>query len=341
MRPGTPTVSVIVPVRNEATHILDTVASIMRTDYPIDDLEIILADGMSTDGTPDTIREMPSDWPVRLIENPEKNIPAGMNCGIREARGKYVVRMDSHSEYPSNYISLSIQLLEETGASNVGGYLIPRGRSYLGKAIASALSSKFGAGSSFWSSSEARFVTTVAYGAWKTEFLRDIGGFDESWTTNQDFELNARTIENGGSVYFSPEISCIYYCRDSFSALRRQFHNYGRYRAKTLNRYPNTLNLRHLVPTGLVLAFVFLAALAPWTTIPLLALTLLYSMVLAAFAAGASLRTRWSYYPATALALAVIHFSWGIGFIAGIARYGVPRIGIRTLIRTLRTTLGK
>ena len=224
MRPGTPTVSIVIPVRNEVRYIFDTVESIMRTDHSIDDLEIILADGMSTDGTPEAIREMPPNWPVRLIENPEENIPAGMNCGIREARGKYIIRMDAHAEFPPDYIDRSIQLLEETGASNVGGYVIPRGRSYLGKAIAAALASRFGAGSIYWARPESQFVLTVPYGAWRAEFLKDLGGFDENWTTNQDFEINSRIIERGGSVFFHQKSPAsitaarvLLLCEDSFT----------------------------------------------------------------------------------------------------------------------------
>jgi len=336
-----PAISVIVPIRNEAPYILHTVASIMQTDFPLDHLEILLVDGMSDDGTPEIVRDMPKTWPIRLIENPNKSIPAGMNCGIREARAEYIVRMDAHSEYPTNYIRRSIEILKEVGASNVGGYLIPQGRHYRGKAIAAALASKFGAGSSFWSGAKAQYATTVAYGAWRTEFLIGIGGFDEEWTTNQDYELNTRTIEQGGSVYFSPEISCIYYCRESFLRLRRQFHNYGKFRAKTLQRYPQTLNIRHMAPPALVLAFAVFALLTIWTVTSLVFLTLVYLAALGLFAADASAKSAWKYFPAIALAIGVLHVSWGIGFISGILHFGIPRIGIRTILRTLRATVKK
>src|SRR5436190_19818060 len=142
-----PFVSVIMPVYNEETYIGRALRAVLEQDYPADRLEIIVADGLSTDGTRKNINAIQAEHSnVRLIDNPQRIVPTGLNQAIKSARGEIMVRLDGHCEYPKNYITKVVELRQQTGADNVGGVLLPVGTSYVQKAVAAAYYSRVGFG---------------------------------------------------------------------------------------------------------------------------------------------------------------------------------------------------
>jgi glycosyltransferase involved in cell wall biosynthesis len=321
------------PIRNEGHFIQACLESVFMGDYPLDRLEVIVVDGESTDGTARVVERLGQKWPVQLISNPKRIVPSAMNLGIAAAQGEYIVRMDGHCTYDPAYVSACIELLQTTGAENVGGAQRPVGKSYFERGLAAVLSSQFAAGASYWVRSEHRWVDTVFLGAWKKSTLLKLGGFDEDWVVNQDYELNARLRRSGGRILYSPEIRCDYFVRSGVRPLVRQHFRYGTYRVKTLNRYPETVNLRHFAPPGLVLLVLAAAVLSPWNPWPLAAVVACYLGATTAVGVVVALKSSWKLTPATTLLLPIVHLSWGFGFLNGVRRWGLPPSAVRHICR--------
>ncbi len=324
-----PFVSVVMPVRNEARFIDACLSSVFDGDYPVDRLEVIVVDGESTDQTRQIVERLGEKWPIRLVGNPKRTVPPAMNLGIAAAQGEYIVRMDGHCIYDGRYIAECIESLQTTEADNVGGAQRPRGKSYFERALAAVLRSGFAAGSSYWDRPAERWVETVFLGAWKKSTLDELGGFDEEWTVNQDYELNARLRKAGGKILYSPDIKADYYVRSGIRPLIRQHFRYGTYRVKTLNRYPETVNLRHFIPPGLVLVLVAAMLLTLWNPWPLAVVAAVYVATVLAAGIVAASRSSWRLAPVAVLLLPVIHLSWGIGFLNGVRRWGLPVSALR------------
>lgn len=333
-----PLVSVVLPMRNEAGFIEPCLDSILANDYPHDRLEVMIVDGMSDDGSRDRVAAYTEQYPsVRLLDNPQRIVPTAMNVGIRHARGEIVVRMDAHTLYAEDYIRRSVEALQATDAANVGGAQRAVGAGYLSNAIAVATTHPFGIGDAkFRYSDEAAWVDTVYLGAWHRDTLEQLGGFNEDWIVNQDYELNYRLRERGGKILLSPKIRCWYYVRPSLAKLIRQYFRYGKWKVKTLTAYPASLRWRQLVPPAFVAAFgLSLILLAfGWTIGALMPAVYLIAVILAS--AHASSQGGWQYFPLLPLVFATLHVSWGLGFFAGLARFGIPKLSWRSLRQAFR-----
>jgi GT2 family glycosyltransferase len=259
-----------VPAYNEADTIGWLLDALARQDIGRKRLEVVVADGMSDDATRQVVRQVAEAWrdlSIRIVDNPPRTIPAALNRAIEAARGAIVVRLDAHSIPAEDYVRRCVETLAETGAANVGGVweIQPRGTGWIPKAIARAAAHPLGAG-------DARYrirgrpgpVDTVPFGAFQRDWVRRIGGFDETLLTNEDYEFNYRLRQAGGTVWFDPGIWSTYYARKSLAELWRQYTRYGYWKARMLVLHPRSLRWRQALPALFVLTSVLGLAAAPW-----------------------------------------------------------------------------
>jgi succinoglycan biosynthesis protein ExoA len=239
--------SVIVPCRNEKLHIREFLHSVLAQELEPDwELEVLIADGMSDDGTRDILRQHSR---VRLIDNPRGIVSTGLNSAIRAATGEIIIRMDVHTSYAPDYIRECVRVLTQSGASNVGGPWVAKGRGVLGEAIAATFQSRFcsGAGRSHNPSYEGE-VDTVYLGCWPRSVFERTGMFDESLVRNQDDEFNLRLRRLGGTIWQSPRIQSVYSPRGSLAALFRQYVQYGFWKVRVIRKHRTIDSWRHLCP---------------------------------------------------------------------------------------------
>ncbi len=211
----TSSISIIIPCYNERTTIQLLLGAIRDQTYPSEDLEIVIADGMSTDGTREAIRAYASDHPemnISVVDNPKRIIPAALNTAIRHARGGTVIRLDAHAAPERDYVERCFKTLERTGAANVGGLWVikPGGEGWVARSIAVAASHPLGAGDARYRiSGDEGPVETVPFGAFQRAWLKRVGDFDETLLTNEDYEFNTRLRKAGGIVWFTPSIRSV------------------------------------------------------------------------------------------------------------------------------------
>ena len=323
------TVSVVIPIYNEEKYIENCISSIVLQDYPKEYLEVLLVDGMSTDRTRDIIVSIQEkyDW-IILLDNPKRIIPSALNIGIRAAEGEFIVRMDAHSEYAADYISKCIETLERTGADNVGGPQITKGRNLKQRIIASAYSSPFalGGGKHFKKDYEGE-IDTVFLGAFRKSYAVEMGLYDETMPRNEDDEFNYRIRKNGGKIYMSPDIHVTYFPRDSFLALAKQYYGYGEGKPKVLRKYGQPSNLKQTIP-ALFVIFLIVGGIVSFLTgrkkvFPLFGA--IYKTVIGLYIICdviATVMNKESHGPLEKLGLfwshIVIHVSYGLGYIMGL-----------------------
>jgi glycosyltransferase involved in cell wall biosynthesis len=333
-----PLVTVIMPVRNEEKFLSRCMDSLLRNDYPLQRLEFLIADGMSNDRSREILTEYSRRFPfVRVLDNPGRIVPTGLNEALRQAKGEIIVRVDAHTVFARDYIRQCVHLLQTSGASNVGGPQRSVGEDYESEAIALATTSRFAAGDAkFRFSEEEAWVETVYLGAWWKETLLELGGFDEEWVVNQDFEMNHRLRLAGGKILLSPAIKCEYSVRRSLVALATQYLRYGHWKVKTIEAYPESLRWRQLVAPAFVAASAGSLVLAAWTWLPAVMLGLVYVLANLFASALCAWNRGWRFLPMLPLTFATIHLSWGLGFWAGLFRFGVPRVTPIVLARVLR-----
>ena len=309
-----PSISVILPVLNEEAHLEDAVHSILSQDYQ-GKIEVILAVGPSHDRTLEIAQSISNrESRVVLVDNPNGRTAAGLNLALNKSQSPVVVRVDGHAQIPNDYLRLIVEILNKTGAVNVGGVMAAVGTTPFERAVAGAMRSPLGVGASrFHTGGEAGVVDTVYLGAFRREALVAIGGFDERFTRAQDWELNFRLREKGGIVYFDPRLHVTYRPRSTVRALAKQYFEYGRWRRVVSRRHSGTINYRYLAPPFALVGFslsVIAGFFLPICFIPA-AIYLLFVLA-ASVRIASSIR---EYF----LLLAVIptmHFAWGAGFIS-------------------------
>lgn len=325
MPASTTRVSIIVPCRDEAATIGSLLDGIYRQTFPREQLEVVIADAASGDGTRDAIAAFAAAHPdlvVTVVPNPDLTIPAGLNRAIAAASGDVIVRLDGHSRPHPRYVEGCIEALERGRGDNVGGVweIRPGADSWAAAAIAAAAAHPLAVGDARYRyASTPAAVDTVPFGAFRRELLERVGPFDESLLTNEDYEFNVRVRRSGGVVWLDPAIRSTYTARPTFGALARQYWRYGFWKARMLRRYPETLRWRQAGPPLFVAALALLVPLAPLRRGARLALSFmlcLYGLALAG--AGLQLAGR-SRAPALLLgapiAVAVMHLAWGAGFL--------------------------
>ena len=319
--------SVIVPIYNEEKYISKCIDSILEQDYPKNDLEVILVDGMSTDKTREIVAEYTAKYPfIRLIDNPKKIVPYAMNSGIQASKGDIIIRLDGHVEYPNNYFSALVKNLKALDADNVGALCetLPCGPSAKELAIAEALSSSFGMGNSYFriGCDEVRQVDTVPFGCFKREVFDKVGLYDNELIRNQDDELNGRIIKSGGKIYLIPSIVTKYFARDKIGKVKKMFYQYGLYKPLVNKKLGAPATIRQFFPLVFVLGLIFGAMLSciSWIiAVMYLSVMVLYLLLACYFTFKSVKKTSkislFLYQPLTYL---TVHVSYGWGYLVGI-----------------------
>ena len=250
----------------------------LEQDYPSDRVEVIVADGQSTDDTCRRVRQLAAEYPqieVVCIDNPGRIVPTGFNAALEEARGDVIVRVDGHTLIAPDYVQQCVAALERTGADNVGGRMNAEGETCVGRAVAAATSSAFGVGNARFHYSESEeWVDTVYLGAWRREVFRSIGPFDEEQVRNQDDEFNYRLLSAGGRILLSPRIRSRYFNRATFKSVAKQYFQYGFWKVRVMQKHPTQMRPRQFVPALFVLTLLALSAgmaISHWCSVLLLA----------------------------------------------------------------------
>jgi succinoglycan biosynthesis protein ExoA len=348
-KPAAVDCSVLVPVFNEERYIESSVAAMCRQRFP-GDIEFLFADGRSTDRTREMLEAMSREDPrIRVFDNPNRSVSSGLNVALRQARGRWVVRMDAHTEYPDDYIAVGVRRLEKGDTRWVSGPQVPKGSGRVSRAVTLALASKLGRGGSRkWgeetekSDEEWELDAGVFAGVWERSTLLEYGGWDERWPRNSDSEMAGRFLERGERLICVSRMGAEYAPRDSLRGLWRQYLAYGEYRVRTAGRHPRTMRASHLLaPAVVVDAAASLLAPRPLRRAAR-AGALLYAGVLAGAGVRALPRAQErSDALLVPVALALMHIGHGVGMIVGAARNGPPLgaiasvAGLRSLERSL------
>jgi glycosyltransferase involved in cell wall biosynthesis len=334
---GRPRVSIVMPCRNEAAYIGACLDSVLATDYPLDRMEVLVADGRSNDGTREIVERCAAQHPcVRLLDNPARITPAALNTAIRVATGDVIIRMDAHGIYPRDYVPRLVRALQETGADNVGGVVItlPADDTPTARAIALAFSNPLGVGNAYFRIGVAapRWVDTVPYGCFRRELFDRIGMFDEEMVRNQDDEFNLRVIRLGGRILLLPDVVSRYYARRSLGAVGRMFYQYGYFKPLVV-RKAERITTRQLVPPLFVLTLAVTAVLGIWMPAAREAFAGIagaYASLVLTGAAFAIRKHGVRCAAALAAVFSVMHVSYGWGYLRGIVDHWSPlRRGVR------------
>ena len=307
-------ISVILPVLNEEKYLEDAVNAILAQQYD-GKIEVILAVAPSDDRTLEIAQRLHMNDPrVVIVENPSGRTAAGLNLAIAASQYSIIVRVDGHANIPNNYCELVSEVLETTGAVNVGGVMAAEGKSLFEKSVARAMRSALGVGASrFHTGGKAGEVDTVYLGAFRKEALIAAGGFDERFTRAQDWELNFRLRQAGGVVYFDPRLVVTYRPRSTVKALAKQYFEYGRWRRVVSRRHQGTINFRYLAPPFTVAA-TLLSLILGWLVSPVLfipALVYAVFILIASVVIGKSV----GEFLCLPTILLTMHISWGVGFL--------------------------
>ncbi len=323
-----PSVTIIVPCFNEELTVQHLLHALHEQHTPLEEFEVVIADGMSTDSTRARIDSFAASHPslrVQLVDNPERTIPAALNRALAAAQGETIIRLDAHSVPSPDYIARVLDVLESTGAANVGGVweIRPSHNTWIGRAIAAAAAHPLGAGDARYRiGGAAGPVDTVPFGAFRKEWIERVGPFDESLHSNEDYELNVRLRRSGGKVWFDPSIRSVYFARGDWISLARQYARYGFWKARMLARDPRSLRWRQVLPPLFVaMLLVLIPAAVAWPPVrPKLAAMLgTYWLTIALAGALAAVRRRDSgLVIGLPISLAVMHLAWGGAFLWGL-----------------------
>jgi len=318
-----PEISVIVPCRNEKTHIEACIRSLLNQKGPLGDIEVIVADGMSDDGTREILRSLAQeDRRLLVVDNPFCTTATGLNAAIRKARGRVVVRMDAHTKCASDYLFQCLAVLHSSGASNVGGPARTHSEGYVQSAICAAFHSAFAVGGARFHDVEYEgYVDTVTYGCWFRDLHNRIGFFDEELRCNEDDEFNLRLTQAGEKIWQSPQIKSWYTPRASLGALFRQYWKYGYWKVRVIQKRRIPASIRHVAPGSFVFVLMFLPLLfllwepAGWAWF---GLVLFYLSCIAAASIQTAAKRGWRYLPLLPLVFPCYQLSYGFGFLCGI-----------------------
>jgi succinoglycan biosynthesis protein ExoA len=322
-------ISIIIPCLNEEETIESVLQAIYQQKFPRESLEVVLADGGSTDGTLAKIEDFRNSHPdltITLINNPLRHIPAALNRAIKVARGEIIIRMDAHSLPRPDYVQRCAQALIDGKGENVGGKweILPGVNTWIARGIALAAAHPLGVGDARYRiSGQAGSVDTVPFGCYYRSLFDRIGFFDETLLTNEDYELNTRIRFNKGIIWFDPEIICQYFARSTLKDLATQYWRYGFWKAKMVKRYPTTIKLRQALPPLFVVLLIGLLGLSffikPFLYLFLSVFFLYVSIIILASIPAAKKGKEAALVISIPLAIMTMHFTWGTGFLASLA----------------------
>jgi len=318
-------ISVVIPCSNERQHIEACILSILSQERPPGGLEVIVADGLSEDGTREILKRLASEHPeLRVVDNPRRITPCAMNAGIREARGRYVAILGAHCDYAPDYLQTCVALLDEhPEASCAGGPIVSAGRSLFGQAVAAAMSHSVGIGNAKHRHPNFEgYAEGACYPVFRREVFEKVGLYDEMLVRNQDDELNYRLTKQGGKVFLSPRARSTYFVRESARSLFRQYFEYGYWRVAVIKKHRMPASFRHLVPPVFVIglaASLGLALVVPtsWRLV-MLAGPCIYGLILCSVGLHLTRRAGWKVGFLFPVAAATMHLAYAFGFMWGI-----------------------
>ena len=320
-----PKVSIIIPCYNEQSTIRPLLEALREQTFPRAEMEVIISDGRSTDGTRDAIAAFQKDFSdlrVIVVDNTRQTIPSAVNRAIESSHGSIIVRLDAHSKPYPDYVQNCVNALEAGRGDNVGGVweIRPGAQTWIAESIAVAAAHRLGVGDALYRhAKQAAEVDTVPFGSFRRDLIDRIGKFDETLLTNEDYEFNARVRRAGGRIWLDPSIRSIYFARKTLLELARQYWRYGFWKWRMLRRYPNTLRWRQALPPLFVLSLLVLAVLSmfyPILEIILLSEIILYFSVFVVAGISAALNNRKPYLVfGLSLAIPVMHITWGSGLL--------------------------
>jgi len=320
-----PTVSIVVPCYNEEKRIRFLLDAVFAQTYPRALLDVTIADGHSSDQTREVVLAFQHEHPdlkLQVVDNSIRSIPAALNRAIEASSGEIILRLDAHSAPYCDYVEKSVAALEAGKGDNVGGVweIHPGAESWVAKSIAVAAAHPLGVGDALYRhAKEAANVDTVPFGAWRRFLVDKVGGYDESLLANEDYEFNARIRQCGGKIWLDPSIRSIYFARPTLGALARQYFRYGFWKFRMLRRYPNTLRWRQALPPVFVVSVVLIGVIGLFWPLfaALLGVELLaYFGILSITGLRLALQRGEIFLIfGLPLAIAVMHFNWGCGFI--------------------------
>lgn len=324
-----PFVSVIIPCRNEEKYIEKCLSSLLKQDYPKEQLEILVIDGMSRDKTRKIIKKKFRKYPlIKLLENPQRFTPFGLNIGIKEAKGKVIVRMDAHAKYANDYISRCIDCLRKNKVDNVGGAMktLPGSNTLIAKAIALCLSHPFGAGNSYFriGSKEPQLVDTVFGGCYWKEVFKKVGLYNEKMIRSQDMEFNLRLKEAGGKILLVPDIISYYYSQPTLIGFLIHNISDGIWVTYPLKFGIQAFSWRHLTPLVFLVSlvsFFFLSSISGFFSFLFSLIITLYVLTNLFFSLKISKRERnFGYLFLLPIVFLVRHLGYGLGSIFGLIK---------------------
>lgn len=319
-------VSIVIPTLNEEKYIEKCINSILEMDYPKDKIEVLFVDGRSNDKTRDLIDLYASQYKfIRIIDNPEKIVPIAMNKGIRESRGKYIMRLDAHSEYPKDYISKLIYWKEKLNADNVGAVCESDviNKNKISSSIAKVLKNKFGVGNSLFrvGVDKPMKVDTVPFGLYKRDIFERVGYYDERLERNQDIELNKRILKNGGTIYLVPDVRFKYFARDNLKSLWKNNYLNGKWNILTIiyTKDLRSLSIRHFIPLIFVLSILIPISLSFfYEKLIIISIISFIAYNFLVFIISFRINDRTSSFWNLIKSFYILHISYGIGSIVGI-----------------------
>jgi len=321
LKASIPTISAIVPCRNEKDHIESCVRSILAQKPPLGDLEVLVVDGLSEDETRDILANIAKeDSSLRVLDNPSGTTPAALNIGIQASRGQYIAILGAHAEYARNYLQACMELLREhPEVCCAGGPIISRGKGLFGQAVAEAMSHPVGVGNAKHRSPDYEgYAEGACFPMFRKEIFKKVGLFDEKFICAEDDELNYRLARGGDKVFISPRASCTYFVRETPLRLFQQYFRYGAARVAVLRKYRLPASFRQIVPPvfiGLVLISLIVGLWLPgWWRMTAIVLPLLYGVALFAVATSVMVTRGWLVGLLFPLAVAIMHISYALGF---------------------------
>jgi O-antigen/teichoic acid export membrane protein/glycosyltransferase involved in cell wall biosynthesis len=325
-----PAISVVIPCRNERRHIEACLISLLGQESPPDGFEVIVADGMSDDGTREVLERLSTADPrLRVVDNLQRVTPCGMNAGIRASRGRFIAILGAHNRYAPDYLRRCLEEGERTEADNVGGGMIAEGEGYVGRAIAAAHHSPFAVGGARWHNPHYEGpVDTVFGGFYRREVFERIGLFDEELVRNQDDEFNLRLTRAGGTIWHSPYIRSWYRPRNSLFALYNQYWQYGYWKVRVIQKHRLPASVRHLVPGAFVATLLGLLLATPvfrpalWAEVALVGL---YATGLVIASLQTALRSDYRLLPILPAVFCCYHLAYGVGFLCGLWDFVICR----------------
>lgn len=320
-------VSVIIPTYNEGDTITNCIESLIDGDYPLNKLEFMIADGSSSDNTLKKIEDFSGKNPnirIRVVNNPHKTQGYGLNIAMQNAdeKSEIILRADAHSVYPRNYITDCAKTISQVNADNVGGVMVPLGKTPVQKAMSFCLSHPLGVGNArFHLGNQSGFVDTVYLGCFKKEVFDKVGLFDPIMTPNEDAEFNMRIRKSGGTIYLNTDIRVIYYPRKTITKLMKQYFRYGQGRCRTFKKHRAFTSVRQVIPPLWVTATLILLAASLFFK-PFLIPLLAYLFIILLVSIYGAYKRRDIAILLSPICFVIMHYAWGLGFFDEMLRKG-------------------